>query len=140
MSTPPPEDLTTLTSQASREVKKQARANVAPKPLRRRPVGAVLALAAAALLAYLAHRAVAPPSPEKIAKDLDGIVEQARASIEESRKATGTLPASLPNASLSSVVSYEPRKDSYQLTVTLLGVRVTLSPDGTKQTERGVQP
>lgn len=140
MSTPTPDNLSALTSEASDAVKKQARNKVARRPARVRPIGALLAVAAAIVLAYVAHRSFSPPSQERIEQDLSQIVDQARASIEASRQATGALPEAIPNAALSSLVQYELKGDGYQLTVAVRGVRVTLAPDGTRQLDRGAQP
>ena len=60
-------------------------------------------------------------------KPIDGSVVEPAA-----KSGSGTLPASIPNASLAAVVVYEPGQQDYKLSATVMGVRVTLERDGSK--------
>lgn len=79
-------------------------------------------------------------SAEQIARDLDTIVELARAAIEASRTAQGRLPDALPNAALAGLVAYTPAGNGYQLFAASGPVAVTLDVDGKKTITRGKQP
>ena len=80
-----------------------------------------------------------PPGSKEIARDLEIALEQARTAVEEAKNRTGKLPEALPNASLASVVRYEHQEDDYRLSTTIMGIRVTLEPDGRKHVEMGVK-
>ena len=81
----------------------------------------------------------APPSADIVARDLERVIDTARDSVEKSKSETGQLPEVLPSASLGSVVRYERGQSDYQLSATMLGVRVTLARDGKKIVEKGIQ-
>ena len=140
MTSRPTEDLDSLTSRASKAVERTSRRDIRPAPPRNRPLPILLLAGVALMAGAVIYQNVSPPSPTRVARDLDAVVEQARASVEESRKASGMLPEALPNASLSAVVHYEPKGDAYRLSATVPGVRVTLEPDGAKQIEYGAAP
>ncbi len=99
----------------------------------------VAALAGVALFAAAsAWTHLAPPGKDAVARDLDKAVELARTAVDEARKANGELPSTLPSAALASVVSYEPAGTQYRLAATIMGVRVTLEPNGRKTVDMGV--
>jgi hypothetical protein len=141
-----PDDLSKLIDSASREVTASASRTAAARARRERseraPVLPALAGAVAlAAVAYLGHalwQNHAPPADERVAQDLEQVVDMARASVEEAKASTGALPAALPNASLAAVVRYEPQSNQYKLVATMMGVRVTLQQDGSKKTDKGV--
>jgi hypothetical protein len=81
--------------------------------------------------------ALRPPTVQQTARDLEAVIDAARQSIESARTQTGQLPSALPNAALASVVRYEPDAGSYRLSATIMGVRVSLEPDGQKLTVTG---
>lgn len=140
MSDPNPQDLNALIDAASDTIdKKYSR----PVPASRRsifkPVLSLILLAVIVYAGMSVYGRLAPPGPAKVTRDLESVVEQARAAIEASRKATGEYPDALPNAALASVVEYDHEKDTYKLSATIMGIRVTLEPGGKKQIEKGVQ-
>lgn len=131
-----PDDLSSLVDAASKEATRSGKARV---PLRegaaQRPFRtlAMLVLAVAAVFsAYGIWTRIADPSAAKVSADLGQAIDLARASVEEVRKNTGALPETLPNASLASVVNYERRNTDYRLSASVVGVRVTIGWDGSK--------
>ncbi len=136
-----PADYSALITKAEKAVAPKAgedRRERNAKPGRSRQVF-VIALAGVALFALASlwgH--LTPPGKDAVARDLDQTVELARAAVDEARKATGELPPTLPNAALASVVSYEPAGTQYRLAATIMGVRVTLEPNGSKTVNMGV--
>lgn len=132
------DDLNALIAQAEQT----AARSVLRKPTERRPMWRWLWPAVLAGLTVYAVAtvwdAISPPSSQKTARDLEAVVDAARRSVEEARTQTGRLPEALPNASLASVVVYEPGTSDYRLSATIMGVRVTLQSDGQKTTETGV--
>lgn len=80
---------------------------------------------------------VAPHTQERIIRDLDTIIEQARDSIESNKRSTGRLPERLPNAALASVVFYDYSGEAYRLFVTSGDVSVMLDNDGNKIINKG---
>lgn len=132
------DDLNALIAQAEQTASR----SVLRKPAERRPMGRWLWGAVLAGLTVYAvstlWRELAPPSSQKTASDLEAVVDAARQSVEEARTQTGRLPEALPNASLASVVVYEPGTSDYRLSATIMGVRVTLQSNGQKTTETGV--
>jgi len=140
MSTQRPDDLNTLIDQAQETVahrpgaRPDRRSNALPRPL----TGALLlGLTAYAIFVISAH--LSPPSPQQVAHDLETIVDQAHQSIEKTRADQGELPDALPDASLGSIVQYEREQDRYALSATVMGIRVTLTPDGRRITETGIK-
>lgn len=97
------------------------------------PAGLVLLVG---WLGMTAWTAMNPPPEAQVSQELDQIVEQARGAVEAAKAENGALPDALPNAALSNVVAYDHDNDTYQLTATIMGVRVTLARDGRKSTER----
>lgn len=83
--------------------------------------------------------ALSPPSEERVAHDLEQLIEHARQMVDDIQKDTGKLPDAIPNAALASAVQYEKRSTDYKLTATVLGVRVTLEGSGKPITETGVK-
>lgn len=106
------------------------------RPRRRLWFNACLLLVTALAL-HSVWTSLRPPSTQQTARDLEAVVDAARQSVEEARSQTGQLPAALPNAALASVVRYEPDAGSYRLSATIMGVRVSLEPDGKKLTVTG---
>lgn len=134
------DDLTALIRQAEGEVSRQkGRAEPARSKLPLGPVLGLITLIVAGCCVYSIWAQLAPPSPDKVARDLDFVIEAARVSVEKSKSETGQLPEALPSASLGPVVRYERGQGDYQLSATILGVRVTLAQDGKKTVEKGVQ-
>ena len=80
---------------------------------------------------------IAPRSPEKIIGDLDGIIEQARDSVESTRRDFGRLPERLPNAALANVVFYDTAGETYRLFVTSGEFSVMIDNDGRKTVNKG---
>ena len=80
---------------------------------------------------------IAPQSQEKIIRDLDTIIEQARHSIESAKGELGRLPERIPNAALASVVFYDYSGETYRLFVTSGDVSVMLDTDGSKKIDKG---
>lgn len=143
MSTPTHgQDLASLIEKAQAEATR-ARPQPVAAPVRR-PVGRAVALAVllvmlAAALHVLWDDLFTPPV-RQTTRDLEAAVDAARESIERAKAQTGQLPTALPNAALATVVRYEPEAGGYRLSATIMGVRVTLEPDGRKKTETGVDP
>ena len=81
-----------------------------------------------------------PHSADQTARDLDAIVEQARAAVEDRRSVQGRLPEALPNAALAGLVAYTPAENAYQLFAASGTVSVTLDRDGKKTIDQGRQP
>ena len=137
-----PTDYSALISKAEKAVAAKAggdRRDPTAGPGRRRQV-LVAAPAGVTVfaLAWVSSQ-LAPPGKGAVARDLDKAVELARNAVDDARKTTGELPATLPNAALASVVSYEPAGTQYRLAATIMGVRVTLEPNGSKTVDMGVQ-
>lgn len=80
---------------------------------------------------------IAPQSQEKIIRDLDTIIEQARHSIESAKGELGRLPERIPNAALASLVFYDYSGETYRLFVTSGDVSVMLDTDGSKKIDKG---
>ncbi len=143
MSTPDPNDYANLINEAESAVKAKDAASkkqsAPPNPILRQALltGMLAALVATSAWTIWSH--LAPPSQSHVAHDLEQAIEQARATVDAARKATGALPKALPNAALAAVVRYEPAETNYKLTATILGVRVTLESNGTKSTDFGVK-
>lgn len=140
----PPNSLSALIQSAETQIQKMAEAKPAAKasPFRSRLVlSAVLAIIIAYALVTIS-RVMLPPAEKQVVHDLELVVERAQELVDGVRKDTGQLPNALPNAALASVVRYEPDADNlrYKLSAVLLGVRVTLEPDGRKTTEIGIRP
>ena len=134
------DDLDVLIEQAQKEASKSSALRAAPA--KRRGMLWIWAGCVAIVAAFSVHsvwRGLAPPSTQQTTRDLEAAVDAARASIEQSRSQTGKLPETLPNASLAAVVSYEPGLSDYKLSATIMGVRVTLQPDGKMINETGVE-
>lgn len=131
--------LEALIEQAARSEALRGRPLVAGRTARGRLhtffVGGLLVLIAVAL--HSVWTAWMPPSAQQTARDLEAVVDAARQSVESVRSRTGQLPSALPNAALASVVRYEPDAGSYRLSATIMGVRVSLEPDGQKVTVTG---
>ena len=136
-----PADYSALISKAEKAVAAKAgddRRERPAKPGRGRQVFA-FALAGVTLFALASiWDRLAPPGKGAVARDLDKAVELARTAVDDARKTTGELPPTLPNAALASVVSYEPAGTQYRLAATIMGVRVTLEPNGSKTVNMGV--
>lgn len=136
-----PADYSALISKAEKAVAAKAgddRRERPAKPGRGRQV-LVAALAGATLFALVSLWShLSPPGKDAVARDLDQTIELARAAVDDARKATGELPPTLPNAALVQVVSYEPAGTQYRLAATIMGVRVTLEPNGSKTVNMGV--
>lgn len=136
---PDAEPLDALIEQAARSEALRARPQASASPRRRGPrmvfVAALLVLCAVAF--HSLWTALAPPSTGQTARDLEAVVDAARQSVEAARSRTGQLPSALPNAALASVVRYEPDAGSYRLSASIMGVRVSLEPDGHKVTVTG---
>lgn len=143
MSTPlRSQDLSSLIEKAEAEV---LRAKPAlPARSSRRPIGRgmvmLVLLAVAATALHVMWDDLFTPPVRRTTRDLESAVDAARASIERVKAQTGQLPTALPNAALATVVRYEPDLGGYRLSATIMGVRVTLEPDGRKKTETGVDP
>jgi hypothetical protein len=138
-------DLSALIQQAARQVKGEAAIQVArdkaTEPSRRpRIVAQALLLGLICYLGYGAVRLLTPPPASQVASDLEIAVDAARALVESAKATNGTLPEALPSASLASVVAYSHDRDRYQLSATILGVKVTLEQDGKKTIETGMAP
>jgi hypothetical protein len=137
MGTPNPDDLNALIDQATTTVSKAAeRRRRAKSALNLTPVLGVVLAALIAFALWSIYSRLAPPGAATIERDLDAVVEQARVAIEAARKENGQLPDALPNASLASVVQYQHGSQDYQLSATIMGIRVTLAPGGKKTVEK----
>ena len=135
------DDLSALIRQAEGEVSRQTRqTRPASSGLDLKKLLVPALLSVAAYCTYAVWAQFAPPSPDKVALDLDLAIEAARDSVEKSKSETGQLPEVLPGAALGSVVRYERGTNDYRLSASILGVQVTLERDGRKTTEKGVKP
>lgn len=138
-----PHTLADLIRQAESTAQKQAEAKLARKgkPVLFRLIFTVLLLGVVCYAGIKLSDALAPPSQQKVANDLGNVVERAHKLIDGIKQDTGELPKTLPNAALAAVVQYEPDPDKsrYRLTATVMGIRVTLQPNGHKITETGIQ-
>ena len=132
-----PSNLTDLIQQAEQSVADASRQAPHVRAPREQSnfKGHVLALAVVvgfAVCTYFFWHGNAPPSRERVAKDLERVLDMAKASVDAAKSGSGTLPASIPNASLAAVVVYEPGQQDYKLSATVMGVRVILERDGSK--------
>jgi hypothetical protein len=138
-----PNDLSRLIDQAENQVSQQAarsaKASRKPGPSLFKPVMMALLAGLTVYAVFAIWTRLAPPGPAAITHDLEVVLERARDAVESAKKETGEYPDALPNASLASVVSYNHETDNYQLSATIMGIRVTLEPGGKKQIEKGVQ-
>jgi hypothetical protein len=134
-------DLSELLQQAESQVQRQAEA----RPARKRnppPYRAIFSTLLVCLIVYSGYKVIAvfaPPDQQQATHDLEAVIEKAHVLVDKVKAETGELPDTLPNAALASVVRYDHDKDTYSLTATILGIRVTLEPGGKKKTETGVQ-
>ena len=132
-------DISSLINQASNEVgKTNSSSATQAKESRPLPWGTLFPIVLVSIALYAGYNVwqnASPPPKEQVARDLDVVLEKAHKSIEEAKAKNGTLPEALPNAALASVVDYEVRDKEYQLTTSMLGVRITLQRDGKKTTE-----
>lgn len=125
------------------EAEKTTRGHAREQPTRkvpRIPWRYVFAMLLAGTFGYAGTRILAvlfPPSQKQIAEDLQTVLDRARDAIETSKAEAGKLPDALPNAALASVVKYEHDNTDYQLTATIMGVKVTMERSGRKTTELG---
>lgn len=97
----------------------------------------VAALAAGGWMLLSLWHHLAPHSEEKVLRDLDKIIEQARRSVDTARETSGQMPLQIPNASLAGLVSYEYGEDSYSLQVTSGKVQISIDADGRKTVNSG---
>lgn len=139
MTTPPDKDpLAALIDKAQVEVSRKDFRKTAPKEKSTAtlPLGTAILLVCSLVSAYVAWRQLAPPSPDVIERDLAKVVEDARSTVEAAKSSSGRLPDVLPNASLSALVQYEHDANEYKLSASMLGLRVTISRDGSKSVEK----
>ena len=80
---------------------------------------------------------VAPHSEERVVRDLETIIEQARYSVESSRAEMGRLPERIPNAALANLVFYDYSGEVYRLYTASGEVSVTLDAEGNKRIDKG---
>lgn len=90
--------------------------------------------------ADLASRRWREPAADAAARDLAIVVQAAGRSVEAVRGQTGRLPEALPNPAHANLVRYKVTDGAYALSASVLGLRVTLQPDGTTKTEPEPQP
>lgn len=135
------DNLSELISQAENTSQQQAEARPAAKrkPIPFRLIFGVLLASVVAYAGTKISAALSPPTQKEVAHDLEVVIDKAHDAIEAAKTKTGELPDALPNAALASVVRYDHDKDTYSLSATILGIRVTLEPGGKKKTETGVQ-
>ncbi len=135
-------DLASLIAKAQAEAVRARPQPVAPRP--RQPLGRAIVIAVllsvVAMALHVLWDDLFTPPVRRTTRDLEAAVDAARESIERAKAQTGQLPSALPNAALATVVRYEPDAGGYRLSATIMGVRVTLEPDGRKKTETGVDP
>ncbi len=82
---------------------------------------------------------VAPHSEERVVRDLDAIIEQARHSVESARLEMGRLPERIPNTALANLVFYDYSGEVYRLFVASSDISITLDTDGNKRIDRGAK-
>jgi hypothetical protein len=137
------DDLTALIKQAETQtVKNVERVQKSQRRKSSLKLKPVIVLMMAGLIAYSGYSIwtnFAPPSEEHVVRDLESVVDAARAAIEEAKAEAGQLPEALPNAALASVVQYEHGEKEYKLSATIMGIRITLEPDGKTTREYGVE-
>jgi hypothetical protein len=135
------QDLASLIEKAQAEaIRARPQPAVPPRRLPGRAIKIVVLLVALAGALHLLWDDLFAPPVHQTTQDLEAAVDAARESIERARAQTGQLPTALPNAALATVVRYEPDAGGYRLSATIMGVRVTLEPDGRRKTETGVDP
>lgn len=117
-----------------------------PRPAVRQPrsfiswAQPIMSLVALGLALHFLVALIVPPSRKQVERDLDVVVSAAHMEVEAARSRNGQLPMALPNAALAAVVQYRPDGDKYSLSSSVLGVRVTLTSDGSKTTDWGTSP
>lgn len=137
------QDLSSLISAAQDEADRKEQPSFDGKPkasARRAWVQPALVAAGLVFAAIQLWPLARTHSADQTARDLDAIVEQARASLEATRTAQGRLPDVLPNAALAGLVAYTPAGNGYQLFAASGSVAVMLDVDGKKTITRGKQP
>jgi len=134
-----PNDLSNLIQQAEKTAHSQAEAKPAPKskPLPWRMIFSVLLAGVIAYAGTKVSAGLSPPSQKEVAHDLEAVLDRAHDVIETAKAESGELPEALPNAALASVVEYEHDRTGYQLTATIMGVKVTMERSGRKTTDMG---
>ena len=111
------------------------------KPAQKRPGGgslvawllAVIALDAGLVGQHLWQQHAAP-SRQTTEQSLQQAVDLAQRAVEAYRKAEGSLPSVLPNASLAATVDYRLRGTDYQLSASGQGISVVRAWDGKLET------
>ena len=91
------DELSNLIQRAENEVSAQARRQNKPGEQRSmlKPVTCTLLVIAAVYAAYSVWSALAPPSEDQVARDLEIAVQAARESVEKAKSETGQLPEAL---------------------------------------------
>jgi hypothetical protein len=97
----------------------------------------LLLIAGAVWAAQSLWHHVAPHSEERVVRDLDSIIEQARHSVESARREMGRLPERIPNAALANLVIYDYSGEVYRLFAASGDVSITLDADGNKKVDKG---
>lgn len=136
------QDLSSLINQAESALEKQGSTGMRDEKQRSLALKPALAIIAFLMIGYFGNwlwMIFAPPTQNQVVHDLEAVVAQARASVDQAKADSGSLPDALPNASLAAVVHYEPDQGTYTLVASMMGVRVTLQKDGTKSTDTGVK-
>ena len=137
------DDLSQLVDQASGYVRTQkSKRHTTPSP-RSRYFSLLLQatlLGALAWGVYALFDTLSPPAPAEVAQDLGTVIDQAQALVEQSRRDTGKLPDTLPSSAMASVVQYQREGNDYRLSAVVMGIRVTLEPNGQKTTQEGETP
>lgn len=94
----------------------------------------VVAAVALAAAAYLLWTQAGPhflgPSEAQVRHDLTGLAQAARASVEAQKREKGSLPETLDDPLLASVVRYERTGDSYRLHATDGKVSIEMDAGG----------
>lgn len=137
-SNPASQELSALIGQAQAEVSQREGVHTPrarPRPFLSGSKLLVLPGAAIALCGYWAWSTLGPPPQSQIARDLEVTLYQARTMVEQFKAAQGALPETLPHAAMASVVRYERDESNYKLVASMMGVHVTLGPDGRNVTE-----
>ncbi len=101
-----------------------------------RLAGLLLTVGAVWAVDSLWHHVV-PHSEERVARDLDTIIEQARNSVESARAEMGRLPERIPNAALANIVFYDYSGEVYRLFAASGDVSITLDTEGNKRIDKG---
>lgn len=137
------DDLAHLVGVAADYVKSREDAVPKPSPSSVRYIRLFLQAAIVVALAwgcFSLYGHLAPPSRGDVVRDLQTVIDQARAVVEKAREETGSLPDRLPSSTLASVVQYEPMGKTYRLSTAIMGVRLTQESDGKRTVKEEESP